>query len=98
FPFRSTEPVMENPSLLAREREVEIARTKLTNDLAVLCSPGIFAKLRASLKQEALESGDRLWEKLKAQAAANPAAVMAIAAGPGWRLVERTLIASTPLG
>ena len=54
---------MENPSLLAREREVEIARTKLTNDLAVLCSPGIFANLGHSLKQEALESGDRLWEK-----------------------------------
>jgi len=89
---------MENPSLLAREREVEIARTKLTNDLAVLCSPGIFANLGHSLKQEALESGDRLWEKLKAQAAANPAAVMAIAAGLGWRLMKRPPIASSLIG
>src|SRR4029079_7410544 len=98
FPLRSTGSVMENPSLRTREREVESARTKLTEDLAVLCSPGILADFGHSLKQEALESGDRLWEKLKAQAAANPAAVMAIAAGLGWRLIKRPPIASSLIG
>src|SRR4029079_16260068 len=98
FPLRSTGSVMENPSLRTREREVESARTKLTEDLAVLCSPGILADFGHSLKQEALESGDRLWEKLKAQAAANPAAVMAIAAGLGWRLMRRPPIASSLIG
>ena len=89
---------MANPSLRAREREVESARTKLTEDLAVLCSPGILADFGHSLKQEALVSRDRLWEKLKAQAAANPAAVMAIAAGLGWRLMKRPPIASSLIG
>ena len=89
---------MENQSLRAREREVENARTKLTEDLAVLCSPGILADFRHSLKQEALVSRDRLWEKLKAQAAANPAAVMAIAAGLGWRVIKRPPIASSLIG
>jgi len=89
---------MANPSLRAREREVESARTKLTEDLAVLCSPGILAYLGQNLKQEALESRDRLWEKLKAQAAANPAAVIAIAAGFGWRLMKRPPIATSLIG
>jgi hypothetical protein len=89
---------MANPSLRAREREVEAARTKLTEDLAVLCSPSILADFRHGLKQEVLESGDRLWQKLKAQAAANPAAVMAIAAGLGWRFMKRPPIASSLIG
>ena len=89
---------MESPSLRTREREVESARTKLTEDLAVLCSPRILADFGHSLKQEALVSRDRLWEKLKAQAAANPAAVMAIAAGLGWRLMKRPPIASSLIG
>jgi hypothetical protein len=89
---------MANPSLRAREREVETARTKLTEDLAVLCSPGILAHFGENLKQEALESRDRLWEKLKAQAAANPTAVIAIAAGFGWRLMKRPPIATSLIG
>lgn len=89
---------MESPSLRTREREVESARTKLTEDLAVLCSPGILADFGRSLKEEALVSRNRLWEKLKAQAAANPAAVMAIAAGLGWRLMKRPPIASSLIG
>jgi ElaB/YqjD/DUF883 family membrane-anchored ribosome-binding protein len=39
-----------------------------------------------------------LWEKLKARAAANPAAVMAIAAGLAWRLIQRPPIASALIG
>ena len=74
---------MAGLSLRAREREVERARAKLTEDLAILCSPGIVTDVTDSLKQQALEGRDRLWQKLKAQAAANPAAVMAIAAGLG---------------
>ena len=89
---------MAGPSLRTREREVERARAKLTGDLAILCSPGIVADVTDSLKQQAIESRDRLWQKLKAQAAANPAAVMAIAAGLGWRLMNRPPIATSLIG
>jgi len=63
---------MTEMSLNAHERDVEDARAKLTQDLSVLCSPRTMAGFTDSLKQEALETKDALWEKLKAKAAANP--------------------------
>ena len=44
--------MVEGP-LLEREREVERSRAKLTQDLAVLCSPDTFASFTDDLKQEA---------------------------------------------
>ena len=89
---------MPGISLKIHEREVESARAKLTEDLAVLCSARTFATFTDDLKQEALDTKDAVWEKLKARAAANPAAMLAIAAGLGWRLMNRPPIASALIG
>jgi uncharacterized protein YdcH (DUF465 family) len=89
---------MSDISLKVHEREVESARAKLTEDLAVLCSARTFATFTDDLKQEALDTKDAVWEKLKARAAANPAAMLAIAAGLGWRLMSRPPIASALIG
>ena len=89
---------MPDISLKVYERQVESARAKLSEDLAVLCSARTFATFTDDLKQEALDTKDALWEKLKARAAANPAAMLAIAAGLGWRLMNRPPIASALIG
>jgi len=89
--------MVEGP-LLEREREVERSRAKLTQDLAVLCSPDTFASFTDDLKQEALDTKDAFWEELKARAAANPAAVIAIGAGVAWRVVQRPPIATALIG
>ena len=89
---------MSDVSLKIQERAVESARAQLTEDLAVLCSARTFAGFTDDLKQQALDTKDAVWEKLKARAAANPAAMMAIAAGLGWRLFTRPPIASALIG
>jgi hypothetical protein len=89
---------MRDLSLLEHEREVERSRAKLTQDLAVLCSPDTFAAITDDLKREALDKKDAFWEDLKARAAANPAATIAIGAGLAWRLVQRPPIASALIG
>jgi hypothetical protein len=50
------------------------------------------------LKQEAFETKDALWDDVKARAAANPAALIAIGAGLAWRLMQRPPIASALIG
>jgi uncharacterized protein YdcH (DUF465 family) len=90
--------MMPDMSLKIYERDVENARAKLTADLDVLCSPRTVATFTKGLKHEALDTKDAIWEKLKARAAANPAAVLAIAAGFGWRLMSRPPIASALIG
>ena len=90
--------MMTDTSLLEREREVERSRVKLTQDLAVLCSPATFAAFTDDLKQEALGTKDVIWEKIKARASSNPAAVIAIGAGLAWRLLQRPPIASALIG
>ena len=52
--------MVEGP-LLEREREVERSRAKLTQDLAVLCSPDTFASFTDDLNQEALDTKDAFW-------------------------------------
>jgi hypothetical protein len=90
--------MMADLSLLEHEREVERSRAKLTQDLAVLCSSDTFAAFTDDLKKEAFGTRDAYWEKLKARAAANPAAVIAIGAGLAWRLIQRPPIASALIG
>jgi hypothetical protein len=90
--------MMADLSLLEHEREVERSRAKLTQDLAVLCSSDTFAAFTDDLKKEAVGMRDAYWEKLKARAAANPAAVIAIGAGLAWRLIQRPPIASALIG
>ena len=89
---------MSDLPLKIHEREVENARAKLAADLDVLCSPRTVATFTEGLKQEALDTKDAIWERLKARAAANPAAMLAIAAGLGWRLMNRPPIASALIG
>jgi hypothetical protein len=89
---------MAGVSLHDHEIEVEQLRAKLTQDLATLCSPQTFAAFTDDLKQEAFAKRDAFGEKLKARAASNPAAVIAIGAGVAWRLIQRPPIASALIG
>ncbi|MGA7773075.1 MAG: hypothetical protein WCA25_09040, partial [Pseudolabrys sp.] len=89
---------MGSISLLQHEHEVEQSRTKLTEDLAVLCSPKTLAAFTDDLKQEAFARRDDVWEKIKVRAASNPAAVAAIGAGLAWRLFQKPPISSALIG
>ena len=89
---------MGNISLLQHEHEVERSRAKLTQDLAVLCSAKTLAAFTDDLKQEAFATRDDFWEKIKARAASNPAAVAAIGAGLAWRLFQKPPITSALIG
>jgi hypothetical protein len=84
--------VTENLSLL--EFEVEEARAKFAKDLALLRSPQTFRDFRADLKSEAQSVFQRFLDDLKARAAANPSAALAIGAGIGWRLLKHPPIAT----
>lgn len=104
---------MSKASLQQLEREVEDARAKLAQDLAILRSPETFSEFSATLKAEALEAKDAVIEKakstatstmwrvaddLKAKAAANPGAALAIGAGLAWRFIHRPPIATALVG
>jgi hypothetical protein len=100
---------MIEPSLNQLEREVEASRTKLASDLSTLRSP----EFTENLKQEAIDYKDALLDKakakaqssiesliedVKARAAANPAAALAIGAGIAWRLIRHPPIATALVG
>jgi hypothetical protein len=76
------------------EHEVEIARSRLRSDLSVLSSPRTYAAFKEDLKSEANSTVNNLIDGLKARAAANPAAALAIGAGITWRVIERPPIAA----
>jgi len=105
--------VMIEPSLNQLEREVEASRTKLASDLSTLRSPATAAEFTETLKQEAFDAKDALLDKakakaqssiesliedVKARAAANPAAALAIGAGIAWRLIRHPPIATALVG
>jgi hypothetical protein len=104
---------MSDPSLHLLEREVEAARAKLAGDLSTLTAPSTYSEFTSDLKSEAVDMKDALVDKakasvqstfdgfvddLKARAAANPAAALAIGAGIAWRLIQRPPIASALIG
>jgi hypothetical protein len=104
---------MSDPSLHLLEREVEAARAKLAGDLSTLAAPSTYAEFSSDLKSEAVDMKDALVDKaragaqstfegiiddLKARAAANPAAALAIGAGIAWRLIQRPPIATALIG
>ena len=104
---------MSDPSLHQLERDVEAARAKLAGDLSTLRSPATYSEFSSELKYEALEMKDALVDKakssvqstidtfvedLKARAAANPIAALAIGAGIAWRLIQRPPIATALIG
>jgi hypothetical protein len=104
---------MGEPSLRELEHDVEIARSKLARDLSNLRSPDTYSQFASAVKQEASSAKDALFEKakssvqgtvesfvedLKAKAAANPTAALAISAGIAWRLIQRPPIATALVG
>src|SRR4029453_10516715 len=80
------------------ESEVEEARAKLAKDLAVLRSPQTYREFGADLKSEAQSVVQNILDEVKARAAANPTAALAIGAGIGWRLLRHPPIATTLIG
>jgi gas vesicle protein len=104
---------MSAAELNALERDVEQARARFADDLARLRSPANLARLKNDLWADVRETKDevvdkakdatqdgvqRLVTELKARAAANPLATIAIGAGLAWRLVHRPPIATALVG
>jgi hypothetical protein len=104
---------MSEATLREHENDVERARAKLADDLALLRSPTTFSAFKEDMKHEALDAKNALvknakstaqsavnalLEDLKAKAAANPAATLAIGAGIAWRLIHHPPIATTLIG
>lgn len=104
---------MSDSNLRQLEQEVEAARAKLNSDLSTLRSPRTYSDFTSDLKNDALDVKDALLdqakssvhstmnnfiEDLKAKAAANPAAALAIGAGIAWRLMQRPPIATVLIG
>jgi hypothetical protein len=95
------------------EQDVEQARSKLSHDLATLRAPETFSSFTDDVKLDALEMKDAVVdqakhaaqskltefvEDVKARAAANPAAALAIGAGVAWRLLRNPPIATALIG
>lgn len=100
-------------SLRKYEGDVELARTKLNASLDRLRSPDTLSAFSDDLKNEARDIKDDLVEQtksaaktqlnsmvedLKARAASNPAAALAIGAGLGWHFLRNPPIASALIG
>jgi hypothetical protein len=88
--------VTENLNTL--EREVEQARAKFANDLAFLRSPQPYREFGRDLKSEARSVGQRMLNDLKARAAANPTAALAIGAGIAWKFLRDPPVATALIG
>jgi hypothetical protein len=89
---------MSAAELNALEREVELTRARFAGDLARLRAPHNLAEFKEDLWAQARETKDGVLAEVKARAAANPLAVMALAAGVGWRLFHRPPIATLLVG
>jgi len=80
------------------ERDVELARARLTGNLSTLVSTDTYSEFKEDVKDEARSAIAKILENLKARAAANPAAAVAIGAGLTWRLLQRPPITATLIG
>ena len=87
-----------NEDLAHLEHEVEIARARLTTNLSALFSADTYEAFKVDLKDEARSAVSRMVENVKARAAANPAAALAIGAGLTWRLIQRPPITVALIG
>ena len=63
------------------EREVELARARLAGNLSTLVSTETYSEFKEDVKDEARSAVANIVENLKARAAANPVAALAIGAG-----------------
>lgn len=86
----------ENLSTL--ETQVEEARAKLAHDLAFLRSPQPYREFGADLRSGVQSGFRRMLDDLKARAAANPSAALAIGAGIAWRFMKDPPIATALIG
>ena len=95
--LRKLEGPMQN-TLAQCERDVEQARARLAQDLAILRSPAALNSFTDSLKETAIDAKDSIVDELKAKAAANPTATLAIGAGIAWYFVRNPPIAMGLIG
>ena len=104
---------MSDISIRHHEKDVEHARARLAQSLSTVSSPETFSAFTDDLKQEAIGKKDELLDQvksaaqstisgfvqdLKAKAAANPAAALAIGAGLAWRFIHHPPIATALIG
>jgi ElaB/YqjD/DUF883 family membrane-anchored ribosome-binding protein len=102
-----------SPDLNLLERDLQQTRERLALDLDRLRSTETISGFKADLLAQASETKDQLvgkakesvtagaqdlWREVKARAAANPAAALALGAGVAWRLLHRPPIASMLVG
>ena len=102
-----------SPDLNLLERDLQETRERLARDLDRLRSTETISGFKADLLAQASETKDQLvgkakdsvnagmqdlWREIKARAAANPAAALALGAGLAWRLLHRPPIASALVG
>jgi uncharacterized protein YjbJ (UPF0337 family) len=84
------------------ERDVEDARGRLRLDLARLRAPGTMERMKEDVTERvtgsAQDTAHRVLDQIKARAAANPLAALAIGAGLAWRFAHRPPIASLLVG
>jgi hypothetical protein len=101
------------PDLNVLEHDLQETRARLARDLDRLKSKETLSGFKADLVAQASETKDQLvgkakdsatagmrdlWSEMKARAAANPAAALALGAGLAWRLAQRPPIASALVG
>ena len=104
---------MTETELERLERDVEQARKRMTDKLALLTRPSLLSEFKQDIISHAFRTKDDLIHRtadaasrrakrfladIKSRAAANPAAVLAIATGLAWRLVHHPPISSIFIG
>jgi hypothetical protein len=102
-----------SPDLDQLERDLQETRELLARDLDRLRSTETISGFKADLLAQVSETKDELvgkakasvtagmqdlWGEVRARAAANPAAALALGAGLAWRLLQRPPIASALVG
>jgi hypothetical protein len=101
------------PDLNVLEHDLQETRARLARGLDRLRSTETISGFKTDLLAQVSETKDQLvdkakesasaavhdlWTEMKARAAANPAAVLALGAGLAWRLIHRPPIASALVG
>ena len=93
---------MTKAELDVLERDVEDARGRLRLDLARLRAPGAMDRMKDDVTGRvtgaAQDTAHRVLDEIKARAAANPVAALAIGAGLAWRFIHRPPIATLLVG
>ena len=93
---------MTKAELDVLERDVEDARGRLRLDLARLRAPGAMDRMKDDVTGRvtgaAQDTAHRVLDEIKARAAANPVAALAIGAGLAWRFAHRPPIATLLVG